>query len=289
MSRTGPSVRRAQRGVALLLVVWLIALLTALIGAFAIGARVEALQGRVLAEGSVAREIARAGLEYALQRVDDQDPRSRWIPDGRSYRWTYAGSQVQVRIGDESGKVDLNQVDPQFLASVLVAAGVAQAQASQLAGAVVDWRDADTLRQPVGGAEDPDYAEAGLPYGAKDAPFETVAEVEQVLGWTPEIYARIKPYLTLYGRAQPDPAFAQGPVLAALGLDPEQVQRQREAPAQVGGPQVGRGTGTYSIESRAQLPDGRQAVLRAVLRTGGGPTPGAIYTTLRWEEGWEPR
>ncbi|WP_440976170.1 general secretion pathway protein GspK [Pseudoxanthomonas winnipegensis] len=279
----------AQRGVALLLVVWLIALLTALIGAFALAARVEALQGRVTAEGSVAREVARAGLEYAMQRVDDQDPRSRWIPDGRPYLWRYAGSQVLVRITDESGKVDLNQVDAQTLASVLVATGVEQARAQQLAGAVVDWRDADSLRQPVGGAEDGDYAEAGLSYGAKDAPFETVAEVEQVLGWTPEVYARIKPYLTLYGRAQPDPAYAQGPVLTALGLDPGLIQQQREGAQQVGAPQVGRGTGTYSIESRAQLPDGRQAVLRAVLRTGGGPTPGAVYTTLRWEEGWEPR
>jgi len=44
------------------------------------------------------------------------------------------------------------------------------------------------------------------------------------------------------------------------------------------------GTGTYSIESRARLPDGRESVLRAVLRAGG-TLPGAAYTTLRWQEG----
>jgi general secretion pathway protein K len=285
-----PAKPQAQHGVALLLVVWLIALLTALIGAFAIAARVESLQGRVLAQGSVAREIARAGLEYALQRVADTDVRTRWVPDGRPYAWTYAGNQLQVQLVDETGKVDLNQTDAQTLASLLRAVGVEEGQAQQLAGAVVDWRDSDPLIQPTGGGEDPQYAEAGLPYGAKDAPFETVGEVEQVLGWTPEIYARVRPYLTLYGgRSRPDATYAQGPVLTALGMDPNLVLAQRQGAAGQPSGLVGQGTGTYSIESRARLPDGRQAVLRAVVRAGGGPTPGAMYTTLRWEEGWEPR
>ncbi|SEK45470.1 general secretion pathway protein K [Pseudoxanthomonas sp. GM95] len=285
-----PVRRDAQRGVALLLVVWLIALLTALIGAFAITARVESLQGRVLAQGSVTQEIARAGVEYALQRVADADARTRWVPDGRPYAWTYAGSQLEVQLVDETGKVDLNQTDAQTLANLLRAVGVEDGQAQQLAGAVIDWRDSDPLVQPTSGAEDPQYAEAGLPYGAKDAPFETVGEVEQVLGWTPDIYARVRPYLTLYsGRSRPDPTYAQGPVLTALGMDPSLVLAQRQgANGQVAGV-VGQGTGTYSIESRARRPDGRQAVLRAVVRAGGGPTPGAMYTTLRWEEGWEPR
>lgn len=289
MSRAGLVAPGAQRGVALLLVVWLIALLTALIGAFAISARVESLQGRVLAQGSVVQQIARAGLEYALQRVADPDPGSRWTPDGRPYAWQYAGSQVQVQLVDESGKVDLNQADAQILSSLLRAVGVEPAQAQQLAGAAVDWRDSDALSQVAGGAEDPDYAAAGLPYGAKDAPYESVAEVEQVLGWTPQLYARVRAYLTIYaGRGRPDPRYAQAPVLTALGLDPGLVLAQRQG--SIGQPAlVGQGTGTYSIQSRARTPDGRQAVLRAVVRAGGGPTPGSMYTTLRWEEGWEPR
>jgi general secretion pathway protein K len=289
VSRAGLVAPGAQRGVALLLVVWLIALLTALIGAFAISARVESLQGRVLAQGSVVQQIARAGLEYALQRVADPDPGSRWTPDGRPYAWQYAGSQVQVQLVDESGKVDLNQADAQILSSLLRAVGVEPAQAQQLAGAAVDWRDSDALSQVAGGAEDPDYAAAGLPYGAKDAPYESVAEVEQVLGWTPQLYARVRAYLTIYaGRGRPDPRYAQAPVLTALGLDPGLVLAQRQG--SIGQPAlVGQGTGTYSIQSRARTPDGRQAVLRAVVRAGGGPTPGSMYTTLRWEEGWEPR
>jgi general secretion pathway protein K len=47
---------------------------------------------------------------------------------------------------------------------------------------------------------------------------------------------------------------------------------------------VGGSSGTYSIESRAQLADRREAVLRAVVRAGGS-TPGSAYTPLRWQAG----
>ena len=281
-----------MRGAALLLVLWLIVLLTALIGAFALTARVESLQGRVLARGAEAQEIARAGVEYALVRVADTDPASHWLPDGRWYPWSFAGNRVEISIVDESGKVDLNQADATLLAALIRAVGVETGSAGQLAAAIVDWRDPDPLTQPGGGAEDPDYAAAGLPYGAKDAPFETVAEVEQVLGMTPELYARLEPSLTLYsGRPLPDPNFAQAPVLVALGLDPAPwLARRRLARPAIGDSQLlGAGSGTYSIESRVTLMEGRHAALRTTVRAGGGPVPGSVYTTLRWEEAAAPR
>src|SRR5688572_1542183 len=51
-----------SRGAALLLVLWLITLLTALVGGFALAARIEAMQGRVLVSGLVADNVARAGI-----------------------------------------------------------------------------------------------------------------------------------------------------------------------------------------------------------------------------------
>lgn len=281
-----------QGGAALLLVLWLIALLTALVGAFALNARIEALQGRVLSGGLQAQEVARAGIEYALVRIADTEPTTRWTPDGRTYPWRFAGSELQIEIVDETGKLDLNQAQAPMISALLQALGVERAPAEGIAAAILDWRDADLLTQPSGGAEDPDYAAAGLPYGAKDAPFESVAEVEQVLGMTPEVYARIEPYLTLYsGREQPDPTYAPGPVLSALGLDPAGYLAQRSGTAAIapGSALVATGSGTYSIDSRARLPDGREAVLRTVVRAGGGLVPGSTYTTLRWQEGMASR
>jgi general secretion pathway protein K len=283
---------KRERGAALLLVLWLIALLTALIGAFALTARVEALQGRRLSGSARAQEMARAGVEYSLVRLADTEPATRWLPDGRSYRWNYAGSEVELQIVDETGKVDLNQAGQPLLAALIQTQGVDQEQAGRIASAIVDWRDADPLTQVGGGAEDPDYAAAERPYGAKDAPFETVAEVEQVLGMTPELYARLEPYLTLYsGRGEPDPTYAQAPVLTAMGLDAATYLTQRRSPVPGAGAAqlVGGGSGTYSIDSRARLDDGRVAVLRTVVRAGGGSVPGSAYTALRWQEGTAPQ
>jgi general secretion pathway protein K len=275
-----------QRGAALLLVMWLIALLASLIGAFALSARIERLQERVLTRGAVAGEAARAGLEMALVRVDDADPRRRWVPDGRVYRWQYAGVPVEVSVADEQGKVDINAADAVLLAGLFRALGVETNQAVKVASAVLDWRDADSLTQPQGGAEDPDYAQAGLPYGAKDAPFETVAEIEQVLGMTPAVYRRVAPYLTVFtGSGVPDTASAAAPVLTAMGLDGAALVAAREAAPAGTGMQVAGGGGTYSIRSVARLREGRTAGIKGVVRTGGNGAPGSAYTTLDWEEG----
>ena len=291
---------RAGRGAALLLVLWLVALLTALIGAFALTAKTEGLQGRVLHRGLIASEVARAGIEYALTRTADADPARQWLPDGRPYTWQFGDAQVEIRLVDENGKVDLNQADPTLLTAFFQVLGLDQEQAARMSSAILDWRDPDSLTQANGGGEDEDYAAAERSYGAKDASFESVAEIEQVLGMTPELYARAAPHLTVYsGRTRPDPAFATSEVLQAMGLDPAQVMSRRRAwnpgsgaPAPMlpgGEPLVSGNSGTYSIDSRARLREGREAVLRVVVRTGGTGVPGSAYTPLRWEEGASPR
>jgi general secretion pathway protein K len=284
-----------SRGAALLLVMWLVALLAALVGAFALIARTEHLQGRVLVRGLVAENAARAGIEYAMTRVAASDPRRQWLPDGRTHRWRYADADVEVKLIDENGKIDLNQADMTLLTQFLQRFDVDQQQAAKLAAAILDWRDPDSLTQPAGGGEDGDYASAGLPYGAKDAEFESVAELEQVLGFTPELYAKLEPHLTVFsGRVRPDPAFASAEVLDAMGMNGADVValRQRWNPASgqpppvlpEGGSLVGSSSGTYSIESRARLADRREAVLRVVVRAGGS-MPGTAYTPLRWQAG----
>lgn len=286
---------RPMRGAALLLVLWLIVLLTALVGGFALVARTEHLQGRTLVRGLVAGNAARAGLEYALTRLAHADPRMQWRPDGRPYDWRFGDAELQITVIDENGKVDLNQADLGLLTALLAATGVEQAQAARLAAAIVDWRDTDLLTQPAG-AEDADYASAGLPYGAKDSAFESVAELEQVLGMTPGIYAGLEPHVTVYsGRSRPEPAFASAEVLTALGMDgPRMIEQRRRwdpasgqllPPGVANGLLSGSSSGTYSIRSQARLADGRRTELHAVVRAGGGAAPGTAYTPLRWEEG----
>ena len=287
---------RRQGGAALLLVLWLMVLLIALVGAFSLAARTEGLEGRALVDGVRGQQLARAGVEYALTRVSMPDPKRQWRPDGRRYTWAFADGSVEIRIVDEEGKVDLNHADAPLLSGLMQAVGIDRTRAERLAGAIIDWRDSDPLTQPVGGAEDPDYAGAGLAYGAKDADFESSAELLQVLGFTGDDYRRLAPYVTVYtGRDRPEPAYAPAPVLKALGMDGDAIVAAREGwdpstgqplPGVPGGGSLqAYGSGTYSIESRARLRSGYTAALGAVVRTGGSAIPGMAYTPLRWEEG----
>ena len=148
--------------------------------------------------------------------------------------------------------------------------------------------------------EDPEPAPRAA-WFAKDAAFESVAELEQVIGVTPEVYDRLRPHVTVFsGRARPDAAFASAEVLDAMGMDGAQVvEARRQVDPVTGRPLgalpsetglvVGSRSGTYSIRSRARLADGRESELRAVVRVGGSAVPGMAYTALQWEEGASPR
>lgn len=284
-----------SRGAALVLVLWLIALMTALVGAFALSARVEHLQERVLDDDARGQERARAGLEYALMRLSPDPLRAPWQADGRTYRWQFDGARIEIQVLDENGKINLNLADVALLTAFLQALGEPADNARQLAGAIVDWRDEDSLLQPGGGAEAQDYAAAGLPYGPRNKRFETLGELQRVLGMNGPLYRKMLPHLTLYSRqARPDPRFASAPVLTALGLDADLVLAQRNQPERDGDPADGSSalassSGTYSIESRVIDGSGRRSVLQAVVRNGSGGIPGRSYTVLRWEQGMTAR
>ena len=274
------------RGAALVLVLWVVALLTTVIAAFALTARVEHLQGRVTGDLAGGEQVAHAGIDYALSRMHATPTQPSWHADGRPYRWQFDGHAVELRIVDE---VDLNKADLNLLQGLLRALGVAPDKAARLAGAIVDWRDVDSLLQVSGGAETADYQAAGLPYGARNAPFDSISELQRVLGMEPELYAQLAPLVTVYGSGQPSPRFAPAPVLTAMGMDAALIMAQRERADGGAGmgetSPMGGDSGTYSVESKVQLVAERQAVTRAVVRLNPGAMAGAPYTVLQWEQG----
>ena len=297
-SRTGSTQSRSACGAALILVLWLLVLLTAVIGGFAQSARIEALQAHQLRASLVARQAARAGVEYAALRMLYPDTRRRWVPDGRRYGLTLGDAQLEIHVIDESGKIDLNSAPPDLLAKLLLALGVKQPRAQNLAAAIIDYRDPDDLLTP-GGAESGDYSSAGLPFGPKNKPFEAVSELQRVLGMDFALYQKLVPNVTVYTSSEPSPTFAQPPVLQALGMSghaAELFQNQREG-WQPGGPQappalpdgqpfvVQLGSGIYEISCRAHLHDGTNLTVDAIVRASQTGPFGQLYVPLQWREG----
>jgi general secretion pathway protein K len=280
------------RGAALLLVLWLLTLLVGVIAVFATTARTEALQGRFFERQAAARYLAEGGIEIAAMRMGATESSHVWHPDGRPYTFALEGAQLEVRVTDESGKVDLNAASPELLAALIVAVGGDAARAPALGAAIQDFRDGDSLLSPGGGAEDGEYAAQDLPYGAKDRPFEAVSELQQVLGMDGALYRKLAPHLTIYtGLARPEPAFASEPVLKALGLTALELQAilSRRQPQGARGASAEElaapGSGTYSISSRATRPDGTKAEVHATVRLGAGGSLGQLYTPLAWRVG----
>jgi len=297
-SRMASTRRRNARGAALILVLWLLVLLTAVVGGFAQSARIEALQAHQLRASLVAREAARAGIEYATLRMLYPDMQRRWVPDGRRYGLKLGDAELEIHIIDESGKVDLNSAQPELLAKLLVALGVKQPRAKNLAAAIIDYRDPDDL-VTLGGAESADYTTAGLPYGPKNKPFEAVSELQRVFGMDFALYQKLVPNVTVYTSSEPSPTFAQPPVLQALGMSGDaadlfQTQRQNwqpgspQAPPVLPGGQpfvVQPGTGIYDISCRAHLRDGTSLTVDAIVRASQTGPFGQLYVPLQWREG----
>ena len=302
MTRVGspPVLMRRQRGVAFIVVIWLMALLVILLGAFALIARVEGMQARHLYDATVARYAAEAGINEAAYFLSIPDPQLRWIPDGRAYQMDFDDARIELRITDESGLVDLNVADQSMLAELFVGVGVEPDQALELAAAIQDWRDPDDLVSP-NGAEDDEYIAAGLDWGPKNAPFDMVSELLQVLGMSHELYRRVERSVTVFGgQSRPNLAFAPLEVIMAIpGMTPDLAQQiiaERHAwdPTSGAPPPMlpdgttlmaQGGTGTYSIESRATLPNGTWTQVDATIRLGGGGVSGMAFTVLRWQDG----
>jgi general secretion pathway protein K len=289
-----------QAGVAFILVLWLLALLTILLGSFALVTRTEALQARHLFDTTQARYSAEAGVNRAVWQMATPDPQLRWVPDGRPYELEFAGAALVVEVTDESGLIDLNAADTLTLSNLFLSLGLEQPRADALADAILDWRDTDDLVSP-NGAEDGDYEAEGYDYGAKDAPFDTVSEVQQVMGMDYELFGKVAPALTIYsGQPAPNPAFAPPEVLRSLiGMNDALAQQLIEArhawdPLSGAAPPVlpdgtplmaQGGSGTYSIAARATLPNGAWTEIEATVRLGGAGMSGLAYTVLRWQDG----
>ncbi|MBI3148310.1 MAG: general secretion pathway protein GspK [Betaproteobacteria bacterium] len=296
MARSRPP--RYEQGIALILVLWVMALLTLIAGSLAYSMRTEAL----VARNAVAMAQARAAADGAVFRAiyeasRPQNTAEAWKRNGQEYVWQSAGSTLRVRITDESGKIDLNTAAEPLMLSVLQRlGGLGADEAARLLDAIVDWRDADDLRRP-NGAEESDYRAAGRTYKPANAPFESIADLQRVLGVTPALYARLAPYLTVQSRQSGIHALYAAPelLLALPGATPEQVAiyvAQRQEALASGAPVppfpaaaafAAGESAAFQVRAEARTGDGVLFVREAVVRLTGNLRQPPIF--MIWREG----
>ena len=211
------SLSESQGGIALVLVLWVIALLSVMALAAVSTSRTEINLVRNRLDEARMRALAEAGVSMAVLRLRSTQEEDHWYPDGMVNRWQFAGQEVQIQIYNESSRIDLNKSSEQVLVDLIAAAEIEEADANAIVAALLDWRDPDqSARQQ--GAEDPDYRGDGLPYGAKDNNFDSAAELGLVLGVSKELSRFLEPHLTVHSRrSQVMMEYASPLVSAVLG------------------------------------------------------------------------
>lgn len=283
--------RRRNRGIALVLVMWVLTLLTVMALGMTQTQRTETALVDNQIGGARFRAIADAAIAYTIlsflvPETEDgggfgaREVDSPWIPNGAPRAWTFDGQSVTIAVFNESSRIDLNRADAQLLVALMRVLGVEEDDAGRLADAIADWRDEDDVKL-LNGAEDADYEAAGRPLGAKDAPFATVDELQQVLGMDPLLYLRLAPELTVEsGAASPNPQFASPAVIAALeGISLEEAElrvQERDSPLLEGaqGPLAfNRGGPLYRIQVREQVAGSGGRALEALVELVPGQQP----------------
>jgi general secretion pathway protein K len=291
-----------ELGFTFLVVMWALAILMVLSLVFGAAISGHLKTTRNAIDNARAEALADAGVQLSVLDLSAWRMRTvrdaRFPRDGRPVRCSLGnGDWLTIAVEDEVGKVDLNAAGERLVAAALLAAGLAEGDAAGLAQRILDYRDGDDARRPHG-AETTEYRDEGRA-GPKNRPFDTIEEVEQVLGAAPGLAEALRPYATIYsGQVTIDVNLASRRLAAALSdsLGAQSAfddaasmigslsqtmggASQRRAPTQVSGA----GGRAFRVVSQARTVQSAVFVREALVEFVAS-RPGA-YLFRRWRKG----
>lgn len=194
-----------EKGISLVVVLWVLALLMIIATELVYTARVDGLSTTNFRDETSAESLARAGINRAIAEIAvpyklvalDAQGSLRFIreddhvqePNPRQF--DLGEGRVEYIIEDENGKINLNKAPRESVANLLKISGLEGSALDTVADSTIDWRDANHEHQ-LNGAEDDFYQTLQRPYGAKDGPFDTIEELLLVKGMDSDIFYGIE-------------------------------------------------------------------------------------------------
>lgn len=219
-----------ERGIALVLVLWVLMLLFIIVFEFCSTMRIEATITRNFKEGERSYYFAEAGINRAIIELvkaksqvkkfkgsketlvdkedrlgkdrdeEEEEETEEWVPREQPYVFPFEDGECEVTIGDEGSKINLNWIaakaksDRQVLADILEnSCGLYDEERDTIVDSIIDWVDKDH-EHLMSGAEDDYYESLEDPYECRDGEFVILDELLLVRGVTEDIY---------YGRFNP--------------------------------------------------------------------------------------
>jgi general secretion pathway protein K len=307
-----------ERGVALIVVMLVLALLALVVTEFAHSARLEASMVRAYRDTVLARHLAEAGVQQGIREILSQSQigaidesgqlvfyrvlpgqtTPTRVPPLPRVRVPLGAGEFSYRITDEASRLNLNAGDQARLDRLLDALEIDRSQREIISDSVQDWRDGNELHR-VHGAESDYYLKLPVPYRARNANIQDESELLQIRGVTPELYfgtggrPGLGSLVTAVAVNAASLNAAPPPVLKAVGLSDAEIEevvrtRARTPYPTVPGRFAGRGLTTGSAIFRIEAEGlvggvGRGQVVAVVRR--GRPGRTLDVSILSWRPG----
>jgi general secretion pathway protein K len=203
--------REGERGIALIVVLFVVATLSILVLEFVHSSRINLYIAGNIADGMKAMYLGKSGVAVAAGALLDDAQNSKddsldedWaqvlpaIPAGEGW--------VTVEIIDEASKFNINRLVrksglPNTARQDVFRKLLEMLELDpELINPIIDWIDKDEESQN-GGPEDSTYGySAGAdPFPSKNSPFLSMNELTLLYNMSPENYEKLKPYITIYG------------------------------------------------------------------------------------------
>lgn len=198
-----------ESGLALIITLLVVVLLTALILEFDLSVRTDLLAAANFRDGTKAFYLAQSGIAAAkavlrddFQHSNDYDAFNElWATPFPPY--PVGDGTVTVSIQDEGGKLNpndmVNQNDQPATKKVLQLKQLFELLNldPNLVDGIVDWIDQNSDPFSTYGAEEDYYSRLKQPYHCKNGKLSVLSELHMIRGITDEVYEKVSPYLTV--------------------------------------------------------------------------------------------
>jgi general secretion pathway protein K len=204
-----PTRKPGESGIAMILVLGAVIVLTALVAGFSYSMKVEARLAQNYQSDAEMQWMARSGVELARYILSQE----MQAPGGRNFdalnqKWAggvgsftndaLAGisltdniigrGRFSIKITDQERRFNINAADRFVLQQALMMMNVDASLQGTLVDSIMDWKDPDN-DPGINGAESDDfYLRLTPPYYAKNGPIDDISELLLVKGMSPEVY-----------------------------------------------------------------------------------------------------
>lgn len=193
------------KGVALIMVLWVIAVLSVVVLEFSFAMRTEVqitnnykeeLHLYAMVQGGVQRAIAELiykhdpkvqQLRKTLTTEEVPLEKKEWMTDGRSYFFPFDQGTCEIKVMSEAGKVNINLISDSMLRQIIALLGLEGEEKDKVVDSILDWKDPDDFYR-LNGAEESYYQSLKEPYHCKNGPLDSLEELLLVREVTPALF-----------------------------------------------------------------------------------------------------